>query len=225
MPTVSALRSDQVRNVLGRIMETGPQRKAEADECFLRERAKRPGEDLSQAEIVEIYRDAPLSITAEVGELLHALIFASRPRLVVEFGSSFGVSTIFMAAAARDLGAGACRILTTELHPRKARLTRENLIEAGLEEQVELREGDALQTLSRLGEPVDVLFLDGLNRLYLPVLEMLEPQLAPGALVIADLSKGDPHQTAYQAHVRDPARGYSSVELALGDGVELTRRL
>ncbi len=66
-----------------------------------------------------------------------------------------------------------------------------------------------------------MLFLDGLNRFYLPLLRMLEARLATGALIVADLSAGDPDQPAYQQHVRDRANGYASVTVALDDGVEL----
>src|SRR5579884_2254679 len=102
---------------------------------------------------------------------------ARRPRTIVEFGASLGFSTIHLAAAARDLGDA--RVITTEIEPDKARAARDNLREAGLDDLVELREGDALSTLADVGE-VDLLFLEGWNNLYLSVLDLLEPRLAHG---------------------------------------------
>jgi predicted O-methyltransferase YrrM len=165
---------------------------------------------------------ASLAIAPEVGELLYVLALARRPSTIVEFGASLGFSTIHLAAAARDLGDA--RVITTEMEPDKASAARENLAEAGLEDLVDLREGDALETLRDVG-PVDLLFLDGWNNLYVSVLDLLEPKLSPGALVIADLSEGDPEQVPYCERVHDPAGGYVSVEVPLDAGVVVSSRV
>lgn len=169
-----------------------------------------------------VYGLAPLSIKPDVGELLYVLTMARRAGTIVEFGASLGFSTIHLAAAARDLGDA--RVITTELEPAKAEIARRNLAEAGLDDLVDLREGDALETLRDL-DSVDLLFLDGWNNLYLPVLELLEPVLSPGALVIADLSEGDPEQDRYCARMHDPAGGYVSVEVPLDAGVVVSSRV
>lgn len=169
-----------------------------------------------------VYGLAPLSIKPDVGELLYVLTMARRAGTIVEFGASLGFSTIHLAAAARDLGDA--RVITTELEPAKAEIARRNLAEAGLDDLVDLREGDALETLRDL-DSVDLLFLDGWNNLYLPVLELLEPVLSPGALVIADLSEGDPEQDPYCARMHDPAGGYVSVEVPLDAGVVVSSRV
>ncbi|MFI5004228.1 MAG: hypothetical protein ACHQE6_04370 [Solirubrobacterales bacterium] len=90
---------------------------------------------------------------------------------------------------------------------------------------IELRAGDALETLADLPGAVDLLFLDGCNDLYLPVLRLVEPRLVSGALVAADLSARDPDLLPYLEHVRDPAHGYFSICVPLDDGVELSVRL
>ncbi len=69
-----------------------------------------------------------------------------------------------------------------------------------------------------------LLFLDGSNDLYLGVLELLEPQLAENALVIADLSLGDPHHIRYRDHVNDTRHGYMSIEIPIDAGVLVSRR-
>lgn len=182
------------------------------------------GERLSQAERYEIYGGAPLAITREVGALLYLLARARRPRLVVEFGCSLGISTIYLAAAVRDGGEGGS-VVTTELLSEKSEAASRNLAAAGLDDVVDIRVGDALETLRELPAQVDILFLDGRNDLYLPVLTATEPSLAPDALLVADLNTDDPDLDPYLDHVRDPANGYQSLALPIADGVELSVRV
>lgn len=217
-----ALRSDAVTKVLRRLRAAG---EAEDGPAKLRVRTRESelGQKIYGRERADLYGRAPIAITEEVGELLYMLALWRRARTIVEFGASLGVSTIYLAAAVRDAGSG--RVITTELEPEKARLASANLAEAGLADLVDLRVGDALETLRDLAGPVDLLFLDGWNDLYLPVLELVAPHLAPGALVAADMSKDDPHHVLYREYVRDPARRYFTIELPLDDGVVLSVRL
>ena len=180
------------------------------------QRERELGRRVWGAERSEAYGGAPLSITPEVGELLSVLVVARRPRTVVEFGASHGYSTIHLAAAARDVGA--CRVITTEIDPDKAAAARRNLAEAGLDDLVEVRAGDALTTLRDV-PAVDLLFLDGWNNLYEPVVELLQPRLSPGALVIADLSSDDPDQANYVERMHAPDSGYVTVDIPLDAGV------
>ena len=115
---------------------------------------------------------------------LYILARSQRSELIAEFGTSFGISTIHLACAVRDSGRG--RVVTTELNHDKVLAARENLREAGLSDLVEVREGDALETLRELDGQVDLLFLDGWNQLYLPVLKVVEPHLRSGSLIVAD---------------------------------------
>jgi predicted O-methyltransferase YrrM len=181
-----------------------------------REHEARLGRTVYGRERGAVYGPAPLSITPEVGRLLYVLAVARRPATIVEFGASLGFSTIHLAAAVRDLGAG--RVITTELEPEKAQAARENLAEAGLDDVVEVRVGDALDTLGDIAA-VDLLFLDGWNNLYLAVLDLLEPRFSAGALVIADLSPDDPELAGYCRRMHAPASGYVSVGVPLDAGV------
>ncbi len=212
----SALRSPAVTAVLARLRAEGAARDGPGKRRVA-ERESRLGTEVYGLERAELCGDAPLAVSADVGELLWVLAIARRPALIVEFGGSLGVSTIYLAAALRDLGAG--RLISTELLPRKAQLAEANLIEAELGDLVELRPGDAQLTLADLPAAVDLLFLDGSNDLYLPILGLVAPRLAPGALVVADLSAGDPHHDRYVAHVGDPANGLLSARVALDAGV------
>jgi len=162
-----------------------------------------------------------MPISEPAGRLLYALTRAVAPALVVEFGMSYGISTLYLAAAVTDTGHG--RVVTTELSSTKVAATRRTLRQAELDRVVEIREGDARETLADLETEVEVLLLDGWKDLYLPVLAMLEPRLAPGALVLADDTDQDA-MTNYLAYVRDPTNGYESVEFPVDDGVEISCR-
>jgi predicted O-methyltransferase YrrM len=130
------------------------------------------------------FKNIYVPVSRDAGRFLYVLARTMGARTIVEFGSSFGISTIYLAAAVRDNGGG--RVITTEIEPSKCRATEEHLREAGLAEVVEVREGDALETLRGLEGPVDMLFLDGWKNLYVPVLERVQGALREGAVVIAD---------------------------------------
>jgi predicted O-methyltransferase YrrM len=167
--------------------------------------------------------DAFIPVSADAGRLLYTLVRSSAPGTVIEFGTSFGISTIYIAAALRDRGDG--RIITTELHAGKAARAADYIRATGLADLVDLRLGDALETLKDLDGGVSVAFLDGWKNLYLPFLRMLEPSLQPGALVIADdLDLFPDALREYLAYVRDPAHGYVSVKVPVGDAMELSAR-
>jgi predicted O-methyltransferase YrrM len=167
----------------------------------------------------DAFQDLYLPISAEAGKLLYALARAIRPATVVEFGTSFGISTIYLAAAVTDNGTG--HVVSTELSGRKVRAARSNLEQAGVGAAVTILPGDARQTLASLPGPVGLVLLDGWKDLCLPVLRLLEPKLAPGALVAADDSSFA-SMTGYLSYVRDPANGYVTVSFPVEDGMEIS---
>jgi predicted O-methyltransferase YrrM len=165
--------------------------------------------------------EAFIPVSPDGGRLVYTLVRGAARGTTVEFGTSFGISTIYMAAAVRDRGTG--RVITTELLQSKADRAREYIREAGLLDVVDLRVGDALETLKDLDADVTVLFLDGWKELYLPLLKQLEPKLAPGAFVAADDIHLFPDALkAYLDYVREPKNGYVSVTFPEGDAVELS---
>lgn len=164
-------------------------------------------------------KDVPLPVSRETGLLLYMLARGARARTIVEFGTSFGISTLHLAAALRDNGGG--RLITTEFEPAKVARARANLAAGGLIDLVELREGDALKTLSAdLPEAIDLVLLDGHKALYNDILDRVESRLRPGAFVVADNADFSPD---YLARVRDPAGGYMSTPF--GGDVELSMRV
>ena len=173
----------------------------------------------SAAERADVLQDAYIPISAAAGKLLYALIRASRPETVVEFGTSFGISTIYLAAGVTDNGTG--HVMTTELSSRKVEAAGSNLKEAGVDAPVTILEGDALETLADIPGPIGLVLLDGWKDLCLPVLRLLEPRLAPGALVAAD-DITNPGMTDYLAYIRDPANGYVTVAFPVEDGMEIS---
>jgi predicted O-methyltransferase YrrM len=217
----NSLTSPPVRDLLDRLF-----REAEDDDArwvSVRERHPNGFASVSAREQADAYEQLYIPVSPEGGRLLYTLIRASRPSTVVEFGTSFGISTIHLAAAVRDNGAG--RVISTELNAAKVARARANLAEAGLSGQVTILEGDALETLASIDTPVEFVLLDGWKGLYLPLLRQLEPRLTPGALVLADDSVSMAAQMAdYLAYVRDPGHGYLSVSFPESDGVEISCR-
>ena len=176
----------------------------------------------SKSEYLDLYtrfKDQPLPVSRETGALLYMLARGSKARSIVEFGLSFGISTLHLAAALRDNGGG--RLITTEFEPSKIARARANLTEGGLIDLIEIREGDALQTLAReLPESIDLVLLDGAKSLYPDVLDLLEGRLRPGAYIVADNADYCPE---YLDRVR--ANGGSYLSTPFGDDVELSMRL
>ena len=183
----------------------------------LRSRAAR--DRLTARERADLLQDSYMPVSRGTGRLLYALVRGCRPETVVEFGTSFGISTIFLAAGVTDNGTG--RVVTTELSDRKAAAAWENLEQTGLAGVVTILRGDALETLGGVSGPVGFVLLDGWKGLYLPVLGLLRPRFVPGALVVADDTNLD-SAAGYVAHVRDRGNGFVSVDLPVDDGVEIS---
>jgi predicted O-methyltransferase YrrM len=164
-------------------------------------------------------KDVPLAVSRDTGTLLYMLARSSRAKSIVEFGTSFGISTLHLAAALRDNGGG--RLITSEFEPSKAARARQNLSAGGLIDLVEIREGDALTTLQAdLPDTIDLVLLDGAKALYPEILDLLESRLGPGAIIVADNAD---HSPDYLARVRAPGSGYMSTPFA--DDVELSVRI
>ncbi|UQU68195.1 class I SAM-dependent methyltransferase [Couchioplanes caeruleus] len=181
-----------------------------------------PGLDFDTAtaqERADALHDVYMPVSPRGGELLYSLVRTSRPRTVVEFGTSYGISTLYLAAAVTDNGFG--HVHTTELSAAKVAAAGANLAEAGLAGVVTILPGDALRTLAGVPGPVDLVLLDGWKDLCLPVLRLLEPRLRPGALVVAD-DTTFPGMAGYLAYVRAPGNGYVSVDFPVDDGMELS---
>ena len=184
------------------------------------ERARRMGDpNADYRAFYSMAKDIHMPVSAETGTLMYMLARANKARAIVEYGTSFGISTIHLAAAVRDNGGG--RVIGSELEPSKLAHARANLEAAGLADLVEIREGDALQTLARdLPDTIDLVLLDGHKALYAKILALLEPRLRSGTFLIADNADACPE---FVAQVRKPDSGYLSIPF--GEDVELTMKL
>ncbi len=221
MPTYPyTLAEPRVSAALTRMFEAA----ARDDEAVSRLRSDRSHdlESRTAQELADAAQEIYMPVSADGGRLLYNLVRATKPATVVEFGTSYGISTLHLAAAVRDNGTG--RVITTEMSRTKAASARDTFAATGLDDVITVLEGDALHTLAALRQPVDFLFLDGWKDLCLPVLRLLESYIAPGTLVVAD-DVDLPDLGPYLDHVRDTANGYHSVTFPVEDGLEISCRL
>jgi predicted O-methyltransferase YrrM len=163
-----------------------------------------------------------LNITSDTGRLLWILVRLARPRRILEVGTSNAYSTIWLADAARAVGA---RVVTLEVNPDKARLARQNLTRAGVAEVVEIVEGPAQEALTRLSGPFEIVFLDADRASYLGYLEAVLPKMPAEALLVADNVISHAAELAnYLARVKSHPDLFS-VTLPVGKGEEVSFKL
>jgi len=211
----NTLHTPIVRTVLDRLFAAA----AEDDET---PRWRRPGlswETANAQERADASESTYMPISRQGGELLYILVRAGRPNTVVEFGTSFGISAIYLAAAVADNGTG--HVVSTELNRAKLLAARANLKEARLAESVTVLLGDARATLKDIRGPIDFVLLNGWKDLCLPLLQSLESRLAIGALIVAD-DINLPSLSGYLDYVREATNGYVSVSFPIEDGMEIS---
>lgn len=166
-----------------------------------------------------VTKDIYMPVSPIKGEFLYITARAIGARRIVEFGTSFGISTIYLAAAVKDNGGGI--VIGSEIEPTKHTQAVQNLAAAGLDSIAEVRLGDATQTLADTGGPVEMVFMDGWKELYLPLLKQLQPALKPGAIVLADnILSFRSALRGFCAYLQSGENGFQSVTLRLGDGLE-----
>jgi predicted O-methyltransferase YrrM len=189
----------------------------------LRERVGDFDRPMSAQQRADAMSEFYIPVTPEAGRLLYALVRATRPTTVVEFGMSFGISAVHLASAVRDNGVG--RVVTTELSATKIAAAKQTFAETGLDDRITVLEGDALTTLADVDGPIEFVLLDGWKDLYLPVITLLESRLSTGALVVADNASAADMQP-YLDHVRNPDNGYVSFNFLVreSDSMEISCR-
>ncbi|MBW8812295.1 MAG: class I SAM-dependent methyltransferase [Caulobacterales bacterium] len=157
-------------------------------------------------------------------EFCHMLVRALRATRVVEVGTSFGVSTLYLADAVRANGGGV--VIGTEYEPAKAAAARASFAQAGVADLIDLREGDLRETLKVIEGPVDFVLMDIWTEMARPALELIHPHLRPGAVIVADNTTTFRH--AYRhffAFVEDPANGLKTLTLPFDGGLEMVVRV
>jgi predicted O-methyltransferase YrrM len=207
------------------------QRASPAFERVLAEyRQRLAGEEALQASLtvksdMAVHRDRLLlPVGEEVAELCVDLIVARHAKIIVELGSSYGFSTLYLAEAARRTGG---KLFSYEIHPDKQAHARERIGAAELAAHVEWRLGDAVTLLADQPGPIDFVLLDLWKDLYIPCLNMFYPKLAANGLVVADNMLypefNRPEATAYRAAVRAKPQ-MEAVLLPVGQGIDLACR-
>lgn len=179
------------------------------------------GTDADVAKGRGFWADKMVALEPVKARFCYSLSRALNAKRIVECGTSFGVSTLYLAAAVRDNGGGT--VIATEYEPSKAAIAREHFAQAGLSQFVDLREGDLRETLKRIEGPVDFLLMDIWTPLARPAIELIGPHLRKGAIVIADNT--DTYRIAYGdyfAYLNDPANGFSTMTLPFDGGLEMS---
>ena len=172
--------------------------------------------------------DKLVALDRDKAEFCYQICRALGARRVVEAGTSYGVSTLFLAAAVRDnlrQDGGHGIVIGTEHEPGKAKAARANFAEAGLSEFVDLREGDLRETLINVAGPVDFALVDIWTPMARPALERIAPRLRNGAVIICD-NTGQ-FRDAYREYfdfVNDPANHLRTMTLPFSGGLEFTVR-
>ena len=166
-----------------------------------------------------------LSVGRHTATLLNILIKDSGATRILEIGTSYGYSTIWLADAARATGGS---VTTLEVQPDKVAHAKAQLSRAGLLSVVDFRVGDARESLAGLEGPFDFVLLDLWKDLYIPCFDLVYPKLAAGAIVVADNMLAPAvtidEANKYREHVRRH-RDIDSVLLPVGSGIEVSRKV
>jgi predicted O-methyltransferase YrrM len=188
----------------------------------------RPPEDQA-ARTKTFLADKLYALDRDKAEFCYQLCRAIDARRVVELGTSYGVSTLYLAAAVRDnarAGGGSGVVIGTEYEPEKARAARGNFNEAGLSSFIDLREGDLRETLCQIEGPVDFVLSDIWHPMVRPALELVAPHLRSRAIIICDNTEIDRLEYAdFFDFINDPAQGFRTMTLPFSGGLEMSVRL
>ena len=179
-------------------------------------------ESLSPDELRDRRDDFLIPVGHEVGRFLHDLATAAKAKLIIEFGTSYGYSALWLALAARATGG---RLISLDVAADKQAFARDQLERAGLASYVEFKLGDARETAAALDGPFDLVLIDLWKDLYVPCFDAVRPKLASPAFVIADNMIYPPqsHSDAERYRTHIASRVTQSVLLPLGNGIEVSR--
>lgn len=203
-------------------------RQLEAMRQHAAERAKelRPSESEEAGRTKRFLSDKLVALDRDKAEFCYQLLRAIDARRVVEIGTSYGVSTLYLAAALRDNVRGtddAALVIGTEYEPEKAAAARNEFAKAGLSDFIHLLEGDLRETLKTVESPVDFMLVDIWIPMARPALELVAPRLRPGAIVVCDNTEA--YRSAYAdyfAFINDPTNGFRTMTLPFSGGLELS---
>jgi predicted O-methyltransferase YrrM len=178
------------------------------------------------SEVKAFLSDKLVALDRDKAEFCYQLCRANNARRIVEIGTSYGVSTLYLAAAVRDnirATGGDGAVIGTEYEPEKARAARAHFEQAGLSGFIELREGDLRETLTGIVGPVDFMLVDIWIPMARPALELVAPHLKSGAVVVCDNT--DKYRSNYADYFAFlEAHGFRTMTLPFDGGLELSVR-
>jgi predicted O-methyltransferase YrrM len=182
----------------------------------------------AEDEIKAFRRDKFVALDRDKAEFCYQLCRAIDARRIIEIGTSYGVSTLYLAAAVRDnirAGGGNGVVIGAEYEAEKAGTARKHFAQADLSHLIDLREGDLRETLRRIDGPVDFMLVDIWIAMARPALELVAPRLRKGAIVVCDNT--EQHRSAYAdyfAFLENPANGFRTITLPFDGGLEFSIR-
>ena len=180
----------------------------------------------TESELKAFLSDKLVALDRDKAEFCYQLCRATDARRIVEIGTSFGISTLYLAAAVRDnihASGGNGVVIATEYEPAKAKAARAHFAQAGLGDFIDLREGDLRETLDGIEGPIDFMLVDIWIRMARPALELVTPRLRRGAIVICD------NTARFRADYADyfaclESNGFRTMTLPFEGGLELSIR-
>lgn len=161
------------------------------------------------------------AVGPDTGRFINILAKSLKAPTILELGTSFGYSGIWLAEAARASGG---KLISMELHAYKTEFAKEMAEKAGLAKHIDFQIGDAVEMIKALPSGVDFILVDLWKDLYIPCLEAFYPKLNPGAIIVADnmFMPGNDDVKQYGKAVRAKP-GITSVLLPVGSGIEVSR--
>ncbi len=223
----SILHDPKLESLLDRLHAQSDTQVEEIDNYFTQRR--RVGKlDLEKPYDNELHlflSDKMVALDRDKGEFCYQLCRSIGASRIIEAGTSFGVSTMYLAAAVRDNQFKKGVVIGTEHEPAKVKVALQNFEEAGLSKFIDLREGDLRETLKEVGGSVDFMLVDIWN-VALPALELVSSNLRPGAIVVCDNTTVSAEAyRGYFKFVNDPKNQFRTMTIPFRGGLELTVRV
>lgn len=222
--------NEALRALLDRLHAASEGQEAAIDRYYADGAARPTGYEPDGSDGRRFWQDKYVALDRDKAELCYALARATGARQVVEAGTSFGVSTLYLAAAVHDNAlddpSGGGHVITCDIEPDKVAVARRHFAEAGLADVVETRVGDIRLTLAGgFDEPVDLLLLDIWAPIAADVIALVGPHLRVGGVVVADNTSA--RRALYGgllAYLDEPANGFTVTTLPYNGGLCLAVR-
>lgn len=223
---LSTLNDPKVKTLLDRLHAQSDAQSREINEYYaLREQTGDTDWRFFDADMHSFFADKLVALDRDKAEFCYHLCRSLQARRVVEAGTSFGISTIYLAAAIRDNQVQDGIVIATEKDPAKAKAALQNFEKAGLSEFIDLRVGDLRATLQDIGGEIDFMLVD-IWEVAQPALAIVSPCLRTGAIIVCDNTTVDLDEYGdYFAFINDPSNRFQTMTVPFEGGFELTVRV